>query len=86
MSCQAWVPAEGIPGAIVVLRCRAPIAAVYLYRCAHGHQRTGETCADHDPVPDAVGCFRCLQELGHDCPMTFELIKIIRRTSLRPPR
>lgn len=86
MSCQAWVPAGDVPGGIVVHRCGDPTAAVYLYRCAHGHERTGESCAEHDPVPDAVGCFRCARELGHDCPMTWELLKVIRAPSLRPPR
>lgn len=73
MSCQAKVPG----GAWWIL-CGAPTAAVHLYRCEHGHQRTGETCADHAPIPDAVGCARCADELGHDCPMTFELMKLIR--------
>lgn len=74
MSCQAklvW------PGGWIL--CGEPTAAVYLYRCEHGHQRTGETCAAHDPVPQAVGCARCVEELGHDCPVTFELMKLIRR-------
>lgn len=68
--CEAYVPVLGH-----LQPCRAPAVAVYRYHCARGHEVTRSVCADHDPVPGAVGCWHCKQE-GREEPMTWELVAV----------
>lgn len=66
--CQAKVPLSvpvlGRTWAI----CYAPPVRADVYRCHHGHERRGVTCAEHAPEPGAVGCAACFDH-GHECPM-----------------
>lgn len=58
------------------LICGQPPVAVHDYACVHEHVLRRGTCAEHAPVPDAVGCAQCFQ-LGHDCPVTFQLVEVL---------
>ncbi len=48
--------------------CGQPAAAVHLYRCGCGHEKTAATCGEDAPRPGQVGCRACLDQ-GHDCEM-----------------
>ncbi len=50
------------------VECGRPATAVHLYRCEHGHEKTGATCREHAPQPGQVGCRACFGE-GHLCDM-----------------
>lgn len=66
----------GQPVVFVVWQlCGAPAIAEHRYRCEHGHERTGATCAEHQPVSGDVGCSQCVDQLGHDCPMLAEHLR-----------
>jgi hypothetical protein len=50
------------------VECGQPATETHVYRCEHGHERTGETCPEHAPKPGQVGCRACYDE-GHECEM-----------------
>lgn len=58
------------------VQCMRRATAKYRYSCIHEHMADRQTCDEHKPEPDAVGCRNCF-ELGHDCPMTFQQIELL---------
>lgn len=68
-TCMAKSPLRPPAGRLTWSVCGAPAVAEYRYRCARGHERIGQTCPEHRPVPGDVGCAQCAEQFGEDNPM-----------------
>lgn len=76
--CQAQQPVGAIPGVGLLwqLICSEPAAGVWRGACVHEHVVERVLCNEHRPDPGVAGCRACL-ELGHECPMTAELVEAL---------